>query len=142
LLWEYDIEDKSNGYLYVSENEEYLCLGLRKTANIVIFELANGEEQYRFKSNGLGWPNKGFISNDGSVIVWAFGDTDITHTRTKVIVDGETAATAIDIFIYGNLTTSIKADRERGRINYYMTPDGDYLIAGVPSCVKVFKIKK
>ena len=97
-----------------------------------------GFSVYALVSGGLIYSNEDIrlnrrrllsISNDGNILC-LFSDFD---------ADG---SGGIYILREGVVSAIINPSKWPHEIDAYMTPDGDYLIAGGPSCVKVFKIKK
>jgi hypothetical protein len=123
FLWAYKFPrcGSSNGTLFLSDNEEFLCLVIRSELNIKVFETSTGEIVRE-----LGFPSgnpmyESYISDDGSLIALKTVSKGAVHNiavfRGDDIVSSFTA-------------TSLTAD---------ITPDGRYLLIGNNNQVILFK---
>jgi hypothetical protein len=132
LLWDYLIPGRSSDtHFFLSENEEFIVLFVRSKKDIVVFETDSGRELHRASNIlGKGWIYDGYISNDGSTVaVSIFSDDPVDDLYT------------ISIFDNNRKIGSIISTPEYGRLNGFTTHDGEYLVAGIPSTVCVYKIK-
>jgi hypothetical protein len=153
LLWDYELPNSCNvGRIFLSDNEEYLCLLLGRNEKLVVFKTAFGERVYELTDLFLGQLMEGgMISDDGNVIMvfshyvskWRSSseDSESIMREFKLMVEAFKKPFNISIIKNRNVVGSVSALPEAGLINGFITPDGEYLIAGVPSTVCVYKIK-
>jgi hypothetical protein len=126
LIWDCRFSDSGHGgRIYLSENEEYLCLLQRLDEKLLVFETASGERVY--ESTGL-FPGQliegGTVSDDGNVL----------------LIFSSLPTDSITVYKNGKETGSISGEKNL-ILNGFITPDGEYLVAGVPSTICVYKIK-
>jgi|GEM_PF-1865587 len=124
LIWDCRFSDSGHGgRIYLSENEEYLCLLQRLDEKLLVFETASGERVY--ESTGL-FPGQliegGTVSDDGNVL----------------LIFSSLPTDSMTVYKKGKETGSISG---KNNLNGFITPDGKYLVAGVPSTVYVYKIE-
>jgi hypothetical protein len=153
LLWDFKSPSRdNNARLFVSDNEEFLCLLLGRNEKLVVFETAFGEKVYELTNLFPGQLMEGgMISDDGNVLMVSSryvyrpeddsDDPEDTRREFEFMVEALKKPYNISIIKNGNVTGSVSAIPEKGLINGFITPNGEYLIAGVPSTVCVYKIK-
>ncbi len=129
ILWYKQFPDTPYGSIFVSDGGQYILLAMDK-GEAVIFELTSGKEILSFPIE-CRWIGGGYISDDSKIV-----------TLTPEGRFSRYSGHYIGVYVDGVKTATVLSPYEDGILNAYMTPDGDYLIAGVPSCVKVLKIKK
>jgi hypothetical protein len=140
LIWDYELSDEEyrqvNTRVKISENEKYICIStenrIENASNwkldFKVLDIATGEEIYGVENAGI---YNGYVqsfSNDGLTVLVNQRDYPLDeYTRLLIIKNGKTIG-------------EVSTHPDNGKIEGYMTPDGKYLIAGITTCVKVFKI--
>jgi hypothetical protein len=142
LIWDYELSDEEfrqvNTRVKVSENEKYICLStenrienaLNWKLDFKVLDISTGKEIYGVENAGIYNGYVQSMSNDGLTLLVSQRDYPLDrYTKLLLIRDGETI---------GEVSTY----PDYGKIEGYLTPDGKYLIAGVTSRVKVFRIRQ
>jgi hypothetical protein len=130
FLWDYEIDGTGqlNGSIFLSDNEEFLCLVIRSEAKVIVFETRSGEIV-----NELHFPtsfNAIFghsVSNDGIYIALS-------------PAPGRTVVFAGNDIIVDTLPWQ-KAGPFEGMLHTVLAPDSDYLIVGGPDEIHLYKIR-
>jgi hypothetical protein len=141
LMWDYKLSEeehrRANTRIKVSENEKYICIFTENRLKglldwklgFKVLDIATGEEIYGVENAGV---NNGYIqslSNDGlKLLVYQRDYPLVRYSKLLLINNGKTIG-------------EVSTHPDDGKIEGYLTPDGKYLIAGVPARIKVFKIK-
>ncbi len=134
-LWSYLLPGPElEWYLAVSDNERYLSLVMGNNNQSLVFDMLTGKAVYEI--NDMFEVNRaiyfGDVSNDGSVAIIV---SEFFDNNRKGIFE-------LSVYQEGIETSSITSNYDdSGPISSFITPDGEYLVAGVPSTVCVYKIK-
>lgn len=140
LIWDYELPEEEtrppNLSVKVSENEKYICIVTESKLEDLsswklgfkILDIATGKKIYGVENTGI---NKGYVksvSDDGSTLLVYQRDYPLDGYSKLLIINNEKTI--------GEVSTH----PDNGKIEGHMTPDGKYLIAGIPARIKVFKI--
>ncbi|MCP4231213.1 MAG: hypothetical protein GY771_13830 [bacterium] len=140
LLWDKEIATKIADFDFlVSDNEEYLCLITNfKKSTPSIFSNRAGISAYELATGKLVYDNDNIQMNERRLLVISNdGRTVLLHSDYDEFGNG-----GIYILKDGGVSAIIHPSKRPHRIDAQITPDGNYLIVGVPSSAKVFRIKK
>jgi hypothetical protein len=129
-LWYYKIDGvgANEGSIFISDNEDFLCLLIKSKAKVIVFETRSGEIV-----NEVHFPPSfkaifgDFVSNNGLYI-------------TLSPAPGRTVVFAGNDIIVDTLPWQ-KAGPFEGMLHTVLAPDGDYLIVGGPDEIHLYKIR-
>jgi hypothetical protein len=129
FLWDYEINGAGQleGSIFVSDNEDFLCLIVRSEAKIIVFDTNSGEviKEVYFPPGG----NPMFehhVSDDGVYIAISI----LTSSRKTVY-----------LFKDYDIVAEFSIGARTGGLNSDLTPDGDYLMVGGPDEIHLYKIQ-